>query len=430
MNILRPSTWFAQKDRSFDEVLRLMFARPSASGESVTPATAMRCTTVHAIVRALTNAIGSYPLMVFKETKGADGKVTVEPRPDHPVMKLLKAPNPRLTQTQYFRRVMMHVALWGNHYSIKGRGRTGPIQFLRPVHPDSVEVDQANELVPIYKIQMGGGEQRKFSADQILHITGGISAQGVVAISPVVEAQEAIGLCLAAERLLAELYSNGSIPSFMLTGGKFSSEEQYEMWTGKFRDVYGAGSGRGGVAMLPEGMGAEMLTFKPIDAQLLEARRFQRTEIASVWGVPPHKLADLERATFSNIEHQGLEFVQDAMLPNAKLMEQAMERDLLTVDDRRNGIVIRFDLDAAERADFKSRVEGYSKMHGVGAMSPNEIRAREGMNPRTDDGGDAYANPQMGSNVDEGIDDDTETGDDAENGEDTAPDAAAPIRAV
>jgi HK97 family phage portal protein len=319
-------------------------------------------------------------------------------------MKLLRMPNKQHTQTMYFRQVMTHVALWGNHVSIKGQGNTGPIQFLRPVHPDQVTIKEDDPQNPIYVIQ-GSNSERQFRADQVLHITGGINAEGTWSTSPVTLAAEAIGLCLAAEQLLAELYGNGAIPAFLLTGGEFNSKEQYEMWIESFKKTYGAGSDRGGVAMLPKGMEAEMLTFKPMDAQLLEARKFQRTEIASVWGVPPHKLADLERATFSNIEHQTVEFAQDVMLPYARLFEQAMERDLLTESDRRKGVVIRFDLDAAIRADFKTRAEGYVKLYGVGALNPNEIRAREGMNPRTDPEGDAYQNPQMGSNLDDDNDD-------------------------
>ncbi len=409
MNILRPSTWSwgrQVKDRSFDDIIRIMMTNAVASGENVTPANAMRCSTVQAIVRALTNALGSYPIMVFKQTHDGDGKVTLLPQPEHQVLTLLRSPNKQQTQTQYFRRAMTHVALWGNFYAIKAGPVGGPVRLLRPLHPDSVEPIDNGADPPTYRVTMGSG-QKMFSARQIHHITGGISVDGVKANSPVEDAAEAIGLCLAAERLLAELYGNGSVPSFLLTGGKFTSKEQYKLWVDEFSAVYGPGQKRGGVAMLPEGMGSEMLTFKPIDAQLLEARRFQRTEIASVWGVPPHKLADLERATFANIEHQSLEFVGDVMFPYVTLFEQQMERDFLTDEDRATGIVIRFDLDAAAMADFKTRVGAYKDLHAVGAINPNEIRARERMNPRTDPAGDAYAVP-LNMETSDNVDDDDE----------------------
>ncbi len=410
------------KDRSFDEIIRLMFSNTVSSGENVTPANAMRCSTVHAIVRALTNAMGSYPIKVFRERTDDDGKTTLEPLPNHNVNRLLKNPNKRMTQTVFFRRVMLHVALWGNHISTKGQGGSGPISFLRPVHPDQVTMLDDDELNPVYQITFKN-ETRTYNARQVFHVTGGVSVSGAWAPSPVEDAAETIGMAIAAERVMAELFGNSGIPSFLLTGGRFSSEEQYDLWVRKWEAAYGRGGAHsGGTALLPDGMDAKQVALSMVDAQTLEARKFQRTEIAAIWGVPPHKLADLERATFSNIEHQGLEFLQDVMLPYVRLVEQALERDVLTDDDRRGGVVIRFDLDGAERADFKSRVEGYSKMHAVGAISPNEIRAREGMNPREDGGGDAYASPlnmrvsNESSDTDAGIADaDSESDSDAEN---------------
>jgi len=424
MSWYNPRTWGAEtKERSFDEIIRLMFTNMVASGESVTPENAMRCTTVHAIVRALCNAIGSYPVQVVRELSDNDGHVTTRPEPDHPLNRVLRRPNRYMTGSQYWRRAMLHVALWGNHFSVKGRGGDGEIRFLNPLHPDRVSYDPENstEFSPVYRVTSNEG-QRIVSYRSLLHVTGGLSVDGPMGESPVEQAAEAIGLALAAERLLAELYGNGAVPGFMLTGGRFTSKEQYEQWTNEFKRVYGSGKQRGSVAMLPEGMDAKEITFKPIDAQLIEARKFQRSEIASVWGVPPHKLADLERATFSNIEHQSLEFVQDAMLPYVRMFEESMSRDLLAERDFDRGLVVRFDLDAAERADFRNRVEGYSKLYSVGAMSPNEIRAREGMNPR--EGGDDYYTQlnMAGSGDDANAATDDDEGDDQAS---VADDAAA-----
>ncbi len=427
MSWFNPLTWARQaeaKDISFDELVRQMWTHTVASGEDVTPKNAMRCTTVHAIVRALTNAIGSYPVRVVEAQEDDDGYETTRPMPTHPLNAVLKNPNRYMTGTQYWRRAMTHVALWGNHFSLKGSGQNGQIQFLNPIAPSRVQLntEQSTEFSPQYDITTARGTLT-VSYARVLHITGGISIDGPMAESPVELAAEAIGLALAAERLLAELYGNGSIPGFLLTGAKFNSEEQYRVWVENFRSVYGAGrGGRGSVAMLPDGMDAKEITFKPIDAQLLEARSFQRTEIASVWGVPPHKLADLERATFSNIEHQDLEFVRDAMLPYVRSFEESMTRDLLSPEDRNAGLVVRFDLDAAVRGDFKNRVDGYNKMWNVGAMNANEIRAREGMNPR--EGGDEYYTP-LNTRSNGEPDEDAATDDDEVGNSDPESDAAA-----
>jgi HK97 family phage portal protein len=422
-----PIPWTEIKDRSFDEILRLMFSREIAAGINVTPKSALRNTTVHAIVRALTNAIATYPVGVYQLQYDDDGKETRTPLPNHNVSRILRRPNKRLTQAMFFRRCILHVSLWGNFLAVKVSGVRGPISALNPISPESYTVVNDDELNPVIDVHFSNGT-RRYSGNQLLIVNGILHTEGVLAESPIDKAAEAIGLAMAAERMLSQLYGNGAVPGFLLTGGRFASEEQYETWVNKFRQVYGQnGSNRGGVAMLPEGMEAKTLTFAPADAQLLETRKFQRQEIASVYGVPLHKLADLERATFSNIEHQGLEFLQDVMLPFVRNIEEALERDCLTEADQRAGVAIRFDMDAGDRADFKSRTESYSKMHSIGAMSPNEIRAREGMNPR--EGGDEFVTPMnmRPSGEDEDVERDNE--DDAES-DDSGTEAEAALRSV
>jgi HK97 family phage portal protein len=361
----------------------------------------MRCTTVQGIIRALTNAIGSYPPSVGITRKGEHGTY-IEAAPDHGVNRLLKRPNKVQTATQYSRMVMQHTALYGNHYSLKGQGQSGPVSFLRPIEdPDAVTLDDVSKrrtsmygLGAVYKVSGLGLAEPFVPAKRMVHVTSGIvSDNGIMGESPVVLAREAIGICIAAELMIADLYGNNAMPSMVLTGGKWQNEEQYEMWVRKWKEVYGSGGFSRGTALLPDGMEAQEMSFKPVDAQVLEMRKFQRIEIAQVYGIPPHKLADLERATFSNIEEQSLEFVRDTAKPWVRLIEQAQTRDLLTEDDQHRGYVVRYDMEAATEGKLKDRIDAYGKAHEVGAMNPNEIRQRIGLDPRDDEGGEAYATP-------------------------------------
>lgn len=392
---------FARTERkeeiSFDQLLtRIATSQLLPSGISVTPENAMRCTTVQGIVRALTNAIGSYPVSVGQTVQGPNGP-TVKLLPKHDLVPLLLRPNAVQTSTEFFRMAMTHVALWGNFYAIKGQGQSGPVRFLRPIeNPDLVSLESVHwRNGVVFRVNFADGEQRFIPGRQMLHVTSGIpTSDGVTGVSPVSLAKEAIGICLAAERLIAQLYGNNDVPTMALMGGTFRDEEDYKLWLQKFKEARGSMSdGRGGTLLLPEGMTAKEMSFKPVDAQLLEMRKFQRLEIAQVYGVPPHKLADLERATFSNIEEQSLEFVRDVAAPSIKLFQQAMARDLLSEEDQQSGHVIRFDMESATEGKLADRVAAYGKAHEVGAMNPNEIRQRLGMNPRTDPGGDEYVTP-------------------------------------
>lgn len=434
--LLTYGEWDLQRkeDISLNQLLDRLAAQFSvASGESVTPQTAMRCTTVQGIVRALTNAIGSYPVSVVQSDQD-EGTVVEQPR--HAVYRVLQRPNGIHTSVEFFRLAMEHVLLWGNFYGIKGQASTGPIAYIRPIeNPDAVTVDSINwgaatmagtQPGVTFRVALEGGQQF-IHQSRMVRITGGIiSSDGVTGQSPVMLAKEAIGICLAAERLIAELYANNDVPSYILKGGEFRDEEQFNLWLQKFREHYGGGQKRGSPLLLPKDMDAKEMSFKPVDAQLLEMRKFQRLEIAQVYGVPPHKLADLERATFSNIEEQSLEFVRDVAKPYIKLFQQSLTRDLLTADDQRSGFSVRFDMEEATEGKLVDRLTAYGKAHEVGAMNPNEIRRRIGLNPRKDPGGNDYVTAlnMRASNV-PGSDQSAKPGED-----DPDPDAAKQKSAV
>jgi len=144
--------------------------------------------------------------------------------------------------------------------------------------------------------------------------------------------------------------------------------------------------------LLPKGI--DKPTPVPVEndkAQFLETRKYQRTVIAGAFGVPPHLVGDLERATFNNVEQQDSDFTLNVVMPVAQAFEAAMERDLLTDDDVNSGVVIRFNLDSVLRADFKSRQEGLQIQRRNGVISPNEWREYEGKNPISEeDGGNEY----------------------------------------
>lgn len=178
---------------------------------------------------------------------------------------------------------------------------------------------------------------------------------------------------------------------FKTSPGFSMRSDQRELFVNSFQAAYGAMK-RFKAMLLPQGVeAAEAMKIENDKAQFLETRKLQRSIIAGAFGVPPHLVGDLERGTFSNIEHQSQEFTQKVVLPYVQMIEDAMERDLLTDDDRRGGVVIRFNMNAPLRADFKSRQEGLQIQRQAGVISPNDWREIENMNPiPASEGGDTY----------------------------------------
>ena len=154
--------------------------------------------------------------------------------------------------------------------------------------------------------------------------------------------------------------------------------------------VYQGSSNAHRVAVLEEGMKFQAIGIPPEQAQFLETRKFQINEIARIFRVPPHMLADLEKSSFSNIEQQSLEFVKYTLDPWVIRWEMAFQKALFTPSEKKQYFV-KFNLDGLLRGDYQSRMSGYATGRQNGWLSSNDIRELENMNPIPPElGGDLY----------------------------------------
>jgi HK97 family phage portal protein len=375
-------------------IQRLEAVYESAAGIAVTPDTCMESPTVQAIVQAVSRRIATLPVHVLRKTV-VDGKSRKDPVPDHPLEALFARPTPWLTHTSYWLDAASWLVRYGNFYAFKGRGTTGPIRRLVPLQPSAVEVKQDSGTLDVtYEVVTAQGQRITYRLDQVHHVRGA-ARNGICGDSPVLDARNAIALEIAAERFGGAFFGNGATPGLVLKpmqGSKgFNTDEE----RGKFREnleqVYGK-RGRHRVMVLPAGIEiAQQIPLEAEKAQFLQTRQYQRTVIAGAFGVPPHLVGDLSKGTFQNVEQQSLDFVTNVVLPYVRIFEAAMERDLLTDEERASGLIIRFNLDAALRADFETRQRGLNIQRQAGVISANEWREHEGMNPISpEDGGDEY----------------------------------------
>lgn len=381
-------------DLPLDDFLRRMEAAfETVAGVVVTPETCEESPTVQAIVNAISMHLVTLPVHVVRKTMDSAGRESKEQLPNHPVTRLLSRPNGWQTSANYWADAASVLVRYGRFIAVKARGVTGPIRELLPVVPSNASVQQDMALNVSVRVTQGG-QQQVYALSQV-HYVRSRASDFLTGDSPVMRARNAIALEIAAQRFGAEFFGNGAMPGllfkFMAGVSGFTSLEQRNLFIDSFQSAYGQGKRFRGL-VLPAGMDvADPVKVENDKAQFLETRKLQRNIIAGVFGVPPHLVGDLERGTFSNIEHQSQEFVEKVILPYVRMFEDAMERDLLTDEDRRSGVAIRFNMDAAIRADFKSRQEGLKVQREMGVISANDWREREGMNPIPEDqGGDIY----------------------------------------
>jgi len=390
---------FSRKSSSVEQVLRRLEAayERDVAGVNVTPDTAMQSPTVHAIVTAISNRIATLPLHVYRKTE-VDGRMVKEHVPGHPVMRLIAAPNGWQTGFDFWQDAASCLVRHGNFFALKVRGQTGPIRRLVPIAPDAVEVKQDPQTMDVsYMVNMEGGRTNVYTVEEMFHVRGP-SRNFLTGDSPVRDVARAIGLEIAAEKFGASFFANGALPfmvfKYMQGSAGFKTKEEQAEFINSFQRAFN-GTERFKAMLLPKGIeGGDTVKIENDRAQFLETRKLQREIIAGAFGVPPHMVGHLANSTYNNVEQQSLDFVQNVVLPHVRRFEAGMEDGLLTQEDRNAGIVVRFNLDAALRADFKTRQEGLQIMRSWGIINANEWREMENMNPiPSEDGGEDFVRP-------------------------------------
>ena len=376
---------------ALDELLKsiLLFGGATNSGTHVSPETAMRCASVYACVRVLSEDVSQLPFNICQHRRDGGSDVLY----DHPLYRLVhNAPNDWQTSFEFREMMMGHLLLRGNAYAFInwiGRGESARVAELLPLHPDSVAVNQKPDFSLWYNVTLGDKVKTNVPASNILHLRG-LSLNGYQGLTPIGYMRESIGLALATEKFGAQLFKNGARPGGLLKHpGKISKEAAArlkEAWT----EAY-TGDNAHKTAVLEEGMEWQSIGLTSEDSQFLETRRFQRSEIAAIFRVPPHKIGDLDRATFSNIEHQSMEYVSSSLMPWLVRFEQSYWRDLLTRAEQNRGLYFNFVPEGLLRGDLLARYQAYQMGITNGILNPNEARAKENMNPR--EGGDEYLKP-------------------------------------
>ena len=383
----------------------------TTSGKAVTERSAMQMTAVYSCVRILAEAIAGLPIHLYRYRQDGGKEKAV----DHPLYQLLHdEPNPEMSSFVFRETLMTHLLLWGNAYAQVIRNGRGEVIALYPLMPNKMTVDRAENGQLYYQYQRswdeagGKNETVVLLPSDVLHIPG-LGFDGLVGYSPIAMAKNAIGLAIATEEYGSKFFANGAAPSGVLEhpGTIKDPQRVRESWMSQF----GGSANSGKIAVLEEGLKYTPISISPEQAQFLETRKFQINEIARIFRVPPHMLADLEKSSFSNIEQQSLEFVKYTLDPWVIRWEQSIQRTLLTPAEKKNYFV-KFNVEGLLRGDYQSRMSGYATARQNGWMSANDIRELENLDRiPAEEGGDLYLiNGNMLPLKDAGAFANTETG--------------------
>lgn len=365
-------------------LLDMMLRADKPGLSTVSSEAAMRLSTVYACIKVLSETVSTLPCHLYRLS--ADRMSRTHAYNDILHTLVMRAPNDWQTAQEFWQMQVVNLCLRGNSYSYIVRGESGRVVALHPIPVDSVSVHVEAQNRITYNVTIGEkGRQRTevFAPQEILHFKT-MSLDGITGISPISYQGHLLGGAIEQRDHSNSVFANGSTPRGVLQVDGTLSDDAYNNLKESWEGAHGGRGNANRVALLEAGVRFEPISMSPGDVQLIETRKLSREEICGIFRVPPHMIADLSRATFSNIEEQTLDFYRSAIYPYIRGFETRMNYSLLGDSTRE----FRFEVGELLRGDFAGEVDAYKKLLEIGVMSPNEVRHKLDMNPR--EGGDEY----------------------------------------
>lgn len=383
----RVASWLLRGVHPRDPALAQWLALAnSAAGVSVTEESAMRVAAVYTCIRVLAETLAGLPLIVFRRKPGG-GR---ERATNHWLYPLLhSAPNGWMTSFAWREMGMAHLCLRGVSYSrIVGNGR-GRRQLV-PYHPDMVRCVQRDDGSLVYEVQQCKGGTIVLLQEEMLRIPF-MTLDGIRPITPIGAQRETLGAAIAAQEYGSRFWANDARPmgGVVEMEGDFKDPDAMKKWRERWQEAM-TGANRFKTAFLPRGMKYHPMSLTMADAQYIESQKLQRSQIAGIHRVPPHMIGDLDRATFSNVEQQSIDFVVYTMQPWFARWEQEISRGLLSEAEQEE-YYVEFLADGLLRGDATARANYFRTAILTGWLNRNEVREVENRNKV--DGLDEFLTP-------------------------------------
>lgn len=401
MNIIQKAAWHLVKNEADGYIKRFLSGEPISGddGNNIDSETALKYSAVFGCCRVLAETFASVPFVLYKKDPQ---KKEREPTTDLQIYDILHyQPNAEMSPFSLKEALMMSMNTDGNAIAQRLVNKAGELVGLYPISAQIARDPITHNL--IYKAS-DNGQTKTFQREEIFHVPGP-SLDGIHGLSPISYASSAIRLGLTYEQFGVNLFRNGANPSGAFKSPGELSEVSFKRLKQELKEKYTGTKNAGTPMLLEGGLEWQQFTVNPTDAQLLESKSFQIEDICRIYRVPQHLVSKLDRSTNNNIEHQSLEFVMYTMLPIFKRYEEAINMQLITPNQRKQGYFIEAKMDGLMRGDSAARSAFYASGRQWGWLSVNDIRKLENLPSVV--GGDIYLQPsnmiEAGSNQENAV---------------------------
>lgn len=304
---------------------------------------------------------------------------------------VLQDPHPEMTPFELWELVFSHIDLWGNAYLLKRRNAQGRTISLEPIRPELVYVGRASDGFKVFEIR-NAAKRLVLSTQEVLHIPG-FGYDGTLGLSPIQVARQGLGLAIAAEKYGAKLFASGALMAGVLQTDRRLDRTQADTLKQRWKDLSHGMAHAHETAVLDMGAKFTQLSINPEDAQMLETRGFSVTEVARLFGVPPHLLMHLEKSTSwgTGIEEQTRSFIAYGLQSSLLRVGNRVTKELLP-----RGQYAEHITQGLLRGDTLRRYQAYGMGIRDGWIKRSEPRRWENL-PVDDPELDKYMDPAASS---------------------------------
>jgi HK97 family phage portal protein len=323
-------------------------------------------------VQLVSGYIASLPFSVYLEDSNSNHIVQYS----HPLQNLLhRAPSNLYTSFTFRERLMQYLLLWGDGIALILRDNFYQVRGFKLYHPREVVVVEKGEELWYHFPDI----KNVVPATNVIHIPA--FGDGIRGLDPITVARESLRGGLIYQFTGNKWFENGHMNDRYVQYPGQMTPEKYKAYAESLNKAYQGMKNAGKIPILENGAEMKAIGMKPENMEFLNSKKFHISEVARWFGVPPHKLADLERSTNNNIEHQAIEMVTDTVQFWTIRIEQEFNRKVFTNEEMNKGYYVKLNLNGLLRGDIKTRSEYYKAATGGRPwMTPDEVRLLEDMN--------------------------------------------------
>ena len=345
------------------------------AGVNITNDTALQISAVFDSIRVISEDVAKLPLQIFERLDKGRNK-----RSDNNLWRLFnESPNPEMNAMSFRNTIVGHMLGYGNSYAEILRGPDGEVAQLWILDPGKVTPARREDGSLFYWVVDSNGQRQEVQPERLFRVPG-FGFDGVQGYNVISYARQSMGLARGAEKFGAKFFGNGAKASLVFEMPQELTEKSSDNLIRSINKQVG-GNNKHGILLAEQGAKLSTLAVSQKDSQYLETRQFTIPEICRWFRLQPHKISDLTRATFSNIEEQNIDYVVDTLTPWFIRIEQAIRMQLMTPEQRAENLFARHNVNALLRGNIESRYKAYNTGIMTGWLSRNEARELEELNP-------------------------------------------------